>query len=137
MPVERLKLTLRYLLSAAMMGIGVLHFVRPAGFVAIVPAALPNPLALVYISGFFEIAGGAGLLIPRLRKAAAWGLVLLYIAVFPANINMAVNQLPLDGQAVPGWALWVRLPFQFVFIALAWWMTRDEGTGGKAPQAPH
>jgi uncharacterized membrane protein len=124
--MRNLKSLARYGLATAMTAVGILHFLKPQGFVAIVPAALPFPLALVYISGFFEVAGGVGLLVSRFRKAAAWGLILLYIAVFPANINMAIYQIPLDGQAVPAWALWARLPFQAVFIAWAWWMTRED-----------
>ena len=130
-----MKTTFRYLLAAAMMGVGLMHFVRPEGFVAIVPAMLPFPLALVYLSGFFEMAGGAGLLVPRFRKAAAWGLVLLYIAVFPANINMAINQIPLDGNSLPVWALWARLPLQFVFIAWAWWMTKADRADARILKA--
>lgn len=113
----------RVLLAVLMVGIGVLHFVSPQPFVKIVPAFLPNPLALVYISGFFEILGGIGLLIPRVSRAAAWGLIALYIAVFPVNINMAVNQLPL-GETVYPIGNWVRLPFQLVLIAWAWWLSR-------------
>src|SRR5690554_4711556 len=102
----RLKTAARYLMAFALMTVGALHFLSPDGFLAIVPKALPYPLALVYISGFFEFAGGVGLLIPRFRKAAAWGLTALFIAVFPANINMAVNEIALDGTALPAWALW-------------------------------
>src|SRR5271168_1753305 len=91
-----LKPALRTLLAAGMMAIGVLHFANPAPFVHIVPAWLPAPLALVYISGFFEFLGGAGLLVPRVRRAAAWGLVALYVAVFPANLNMALHHISLD-----------------------------------------
>jgi uncharacterized membrane protein len=104
----------------------VLHFVRPDGFVAIVPEALPAKLALVYISGVAEIAGGLGLILPQTRRLAAWGLIALYIAVFPANINMAIHQLPLDGNIVPAWQLWARLPLQLVLIAWAYWYTRPD-----------
>jgi uncharacterized membrane protein len=115
---------LRWLLTLLMVAIGVLHFVAPAGFVSIVPRALPAPLALVYISGAAEIAGGLGLALPRTRRLAAWGLVALYIAVFPANVNMAVNQLPLGDQPLPTGVLWARLPLQLVLIYWAWRYTR-------------
>ena len=69
------KTVLRYVLAFAMMLVGVLHFANPMPFVRIVPAALPAPLVLVYVSGFFEFLGGAGLLVARTRRAAAWGLV--------------------------------------------------------------
>ncbi len=130
--MNTLKTPLRFVLAAAMVFIGVLHFVRPDPFVAIVPGFLPAPLALVWISGAFEILGGLGLLVPQTRRAAAWGLILLYIAVFPANINMAVNEIPLDGQQVSPVALWLRLPLQAVFIAWAWWYTQCEPATGAA-----
>ena len=102
--------------------VGIQHFVNPQWFVQIVPPYLPYPLQLVYISGFFEIALGLLLLIPSLRYFAAWGIILLLIAVFPANIYVAqtmgevMNTTPL--------LAWGRLPFQFVFIAIAYWHTR-------------
>jgi uncharacterized membrane protein len=122
-PVEGLaKKIFRLLQALTMTGIGILHFTSPEPFVRIVPAALPAPLALVYVSGIAEIAGGLGLLIPAVRRAAGIGLIALYIAVFPANINMALNHLPLGNEPVPTWALWMRLPFQFVFMACAYWV---------------
>jgi uncharacterized membrane protein len=124
--MSRTKLALKILLGVAMIGVGILHFVRPDGFVKIVPSYLPSPLALVYVSGFFEVLGGAGLLVPRTQRAAAWGLVLLYLAVFPANVNMALHGIQLDDQhPVPVAALWLRLPLQLLLIAWAWWYTRD------------
>jgi uncharacterized membrane protein len=120
-----LRSLLRFVLAFAMVAVGVLHFVRPEPFVAIVPSALPAPLALVLVSGAAEIAGGLGLLVPRVRRAASLGLVLLYLAVLPANVNMAVNDLPLDGTPVPRMALWLRLPFQLVFIGWALWVGRE------------
>lgn len=117
---------LRGMLAIAMIAVGALHFLKPDPFVRIVPAWLPAHLALVYVSGAFEIAGGVGLLIKRLRRPAGLGLIALYIAVFPANINMAINHISLDnGPPPPDWALWLRLPFQLVFIAWAYWVSRD------------
>ena len=118
------KLIALYLLAAFMVGVGVLHFVRPKPFVRIVPKYLPAPLALVYISGFFEILGGIGLLIPSTRVWAAWGLIALYVSVFPANIYMLTDNVSLDPRKpIPRWILWLRLPFQFLFIAWAYWFT--------------
>ena len=91
-----LKLAALVLLAVVMVAIGVLHFVRPKPFVRIVPKFLPAPLTLVYVSGFFEILGGIGLLIPETRVWAAWGLIALYVAVFPANINMLTENISLD-----------------------------------------
>ena len=118
-----LKPLLRTLLAAIMIAAGALHYLAPERFVPIVPAALPQPLALVYISGFFEILGGAGLLLPRTRRIAAFGLIALFIAVFPANVNMAVHGIGFDG---PRWVLWARLPLQAVLILWAWWFTRTD-----------
>jgi uncharacterized membrane protein len=121
-----LKTGLRWLLTIGMVAVGVTHFTSPENFVAIVPAALPKPLLLVYVSGVAEIAGGLGLILPQTRRAAAWGLIALFIAVFPANVNMAVNHLPLGGKPVDPAFLWARLPLQLVLIAWAYWYTRRE-----------
>jgi uncharacterized membrane protein len=85
------------------------------------PTYLPWHLELVYLSGVFEVAGGIGILIPRLRKTAAWGLIALLVAVYPANIHMLVNEIYLEGMAHDKWILWARMPFQFVFAALVSW----------------
>ncbi len=114
---------LRAVLAAIMVAIGVLHFALPAPFVSIVPASFPVPHVLVMVSGFFEILGGVGLLVPRARRAASYGLVLLYLAVYPANINMALH--PALGRGIPEWALYARLPLQFVLIAWAIWVGRE------------
>jgi uncharacterized membrane protein len=121
--MSRWRRPLRFVLSAGMMAIGLAHFLFPAPFVHIVPGFLPSPTALVLVSGFFEVLGGAGLLVPRARRAASWGLVLLYVSVFPANVNMVVH--PDLGAGIPAWALWARLPLQVLFIAWAIWAGRD------------
>jgi uncharacterized membrane protein len=120
------KRVLRWLLAVFMTLAGLNHFLSPATYVGMMPAVLPAPLALVYLSGIAEIATGLGLLVRRTRKLAAWGLIALLVAVFPANINMAVNALPLGDQSVPQWALWARLPLQLVLIAWAYLFTRDD-----------
>ena len=117
---------LRLLLAFLFVGIGVLHFVRPGGFERAVPPYLPWPLALVLVSGFFEIVGGCGILIPPLRRAAGWGLIALLIAVFPANVHMALNNIPFNGDYTPPLLLWGRLPLQAVFIVWVWWCARDD-----------
>jgi len=111
-----LHLVSRYALAAIFAGAGLLHFIRPATYLHIMPPVLPVPLALVYVSGFFEIAGGLGLLFGATRWWAALGLVLLLVAVFPANVYMAqiADQLRL-----PAWAAWGRLPLQAL---LMWWV---------------
>ncbi|MGI8744390.1 MAG: DoxX family protein [Bryobacteraceae bacterium] len=119
----------RILLAALFIVAGVLHLVSPAPFLRIVPPFLPWSEALVAISGIAEISGGVGLLIPGLRRFAAYGLVVLLIAVFPANIYMAVAHVPFGGWMGQAWLQWLRLPFQFVLIAWAWIYT-------AAPNAP-
>jgi uncharacterized membrane protein len=117
----RWRRVLRVLLAAMMVIVGVLHFADPEPFVRIVPAALPAPLLWVYLSGAAEVGLGVLLLWDRTRRLAAYGLIALYIAVFPANINMAVNGVQLDpASPMPVWALWARLPLQAVLIAWAW-----------------
>jgi uncharacterized membrane protein len=111
-------------LSIAMTAVGVLHFTQPAGFESIVPSFLPAPHLLVLVSGAAEIAGGLGVLLPATRRIAGLGLIALYVAVFPANINMAIHHLPLGGSTLPTWALWARLPFQLLFIAWAYRVSR-------------
>lgn len=117
-----MKTALRWLLTIVMVGAGANHFIDPAPYLGMMPSALPAPLALVYISGVFEILGGLGLILPQTRKLSAWGLIALFVAVFPANLNMALNDLPLGTTPVPTWALWARLPLQLVFILWAWWV---------------
>ena len=116
---------LRWVLTIFMVAAGANHFISPAPYVGMMPAALPAPLLLVYVSGVAEMLGGLGLILPATRKLAAWGLIALFVAVFPANLNMALNHLPLGTMAVPTWALWARLPLQVVLIAWAWLFTRD------------
>jgi uncharacterized membrane protein len=104
-------------------------------YAPMVPPMLPAPLMLVYISGVAEIAGGVGLFIPSLCRAASWGLIALYVAVFPANVHMALAGLPLQGQHLPTWVLWARLPLQAVFIAWAYFVGRPSRSGSSAPAA--
>ena len=98
---------------------GVMHFVIPRAYAAIVPPQLPNRRAVVYASGVAEIAGGAGVLHPRTRKAASLWSVATLLAVFPANIHMALH--PERYERVPPIGLWARLPLQFL---CAWWVWR-------------
>ena len=96
---------------------GAMHFVIPRVYRRIVPPYLPAPEAIVYASGVAEIAGGVGLIGHRHRRAAGWWLVATLLAVFPANVHMALH--PDDYPQVPGGArsLWARLPMQALFVA--------------------
>jgi uncharacterized membrane protein len=105
------------------MGAGVNHFVMPRAYEAIVPPGLPGGgERLVVISGIAEIAGGAGVLMPRTQRAAGLGLIALLIAVFPANLYMARN--PERFRRIPRWALYARLPLQPLMMRWAWRATR-------------
>lgn len=84
-----------------------------------IPDWLPGAGAAVFWSGLAEVVGGFGVLIPRLRRVAGWGLIALLIAVFPANVDAAFNGMELFGGPVPTWVLWVRLPVQALFV---WWV---------------
>jgi uncharacterized membrane protein len=112
----------RVFLAVGMALAGSLHFLYPRGYARIVPAYLPAPLTLVYLSGVAEILGGLGLLLPQTRTLAAWGLVLLFIAIFPANVNMAVHRIGFTRTPPAAWLLWARLPLQAVLIAWAYWV---------------
>jgi uncharacterized membrane protein len=96
---------------------GVMHFVIPKTYRRIMPPYLPAHMPMVYASGVAEIAGGAGLMLPRHRRVAGWWLIATLLAVLPANVHMALHAD--EFHKVPGGkpALWARLPFQGVFIA--------------------
>jgi uncharacterized membrane protein len=105
----------RWILAALFVGAGAMHFIHPASFQRMVPPGFPHPALLVGVSGVCEIAGGLGLLFRPLRKAAGWGLIALLIAVFPANIFMALA--PQKFPSIPASVLWARLPIQALLIA--------------------
>ena len=121
--MARAKPILLWVMALAYIGAGFNHLVNPAFYVAIIPPGLPNPEWLNLLSGLAEIVLGVFLLEPRTRVFAAWGIIALLIAVFPANLSV-VTDTDTDGGGVG--AGWVRLPFQAVFIAWAWWYTRPE-----------
>jgi len=107
---------------------GTMHFVRPRFFEAIVPPAIePQKKEVVAISGVAEIAGAALVLAPASRRLGRWWLLALLLAVFPANIHMAVNPEQirgLDMRKFPRWALWARLPLQPLAMLWVWHVTR-------------
>jgi uncharacterized membrane protein len=118
-------MTGRLLLAAFFVVAGILHFLFPQPYMRMVPPLLPWPMAIVWVSGVAEILGGIGLLFSPSRRPAAWGLVLLLIAVFPANIYMAVAHVHYAGLLGQSWAQWLRLPLQLPLIYWAWRYTRD------------
>jgi len=122
-----MKKIMSLIIGASFIFAGTMHFVRPAGFLAIMPEFIPFHAFWVYASGVVEIAGGLGLFFSNYRKVAGWTLFILLIVVFPANINMAVNEIQLPGSdPLPVWVMWARLPFQFVFMYIVWWAALKE-----------
>jgi uncharacterized membrane protein len=118
----------RRALAAFFTTTGVLHFVIPRSYRAMMPPSLPAHREAVIVSGIAEIAGGAAVLPPRTRRFARWWLLALLVAVFPANVHMALNPEQvrgLDLNRVPRWALWARLPLQPLAMAWVWRATRD------------
>jgi uncharacterized membrane protein len=102
---------------------GAAHFTSAKhGMARMVPALFGNAMAMVYFTGVCEIAGAIGLLLPRTRVAAGRCLILLLIAMFPANVKAARENMMVAGR--PATALWLRGPMQLGFIALAWWASR-------------
>lgn len=111
----------RALLAAFFIIGGIMHFVLPDTYAGVMPPWLPWHAALVAVSGVAEVAGGIGVLVTRLRRAAGWGLIVLSVAVLPANVQMLQDGL---AAARPGWQialLVIRLPLQ---AALIWWIWR-------------
>lgn len=124
--MARLKQVLLWFMGLFYFSAGVMHFANAAFFIRIVPGYLPWHVALVYVSGVCEIALAVLVLLPRTRVFAAWGIIALLIAVFPANVNMVVHRIPVQEGTPPDMvALWLRLPLQGVLIAWAWWYTRS------------
>ena len=103
---------------------GIDHFINPEFYLSIMPPSFPLHHEAVYISGLFEIIGGMGLLIYRFRKIAGWGLFALLIAVYPANIYMAVT--PSAFPDIPIFILYLRLGLQFIFLYWAYTITCRE-----------
>jgi len=120
--MSRFKTATRYLLGLLFVAAGLNHFLHTQFYLSIMPPYLPWPLTLVYLSGLAEMILGSLLLIPRWRIWAAWGLIALSIAVYPANIHMARH--PDLYPAFSAWGLWLRLPLQFLLIMWAYWYTR-------------
>jgi uncharacterized membrane protein len=126
--MQYIKLVSKILLAALMLFAGTMHFVNPGFFTNIMPPYLPFHLELVYLSGVIELVLGVFLLIPKTSHMAAWGVIALLIAVFPANIYLYQHQELLPGSPL---VHFLRLPLQGVFILWAYWHTRQaEKTAG-------
>jgi len=108
-----------WLMAVFFVAAGIKHFLSPKFYLSIMPGYLPWHQELVFISGVAEILGGIGVIIPRTRRLAGWGLIALLAAVFPANVHVALHGL--GGSTLPAWILWARLPLQLVLVWWVWW----------------
>ncbi len=107
------------LIALLFIAAGINHFVNPGFYLKITPDVIPWPLAMIYLSGVFEVLGGAGVLVPKLRQVAAWGLIALLIAVSPVHVDMLVQAEKFS--AVPMWVLVTRLLLQPLLVGWVWW----------------
>jgi uncharacterized membrane protein len=124
--MSKTKLVLLWLMALFYVFAGIQHFRVPHFYIPMMPPYLPWHAELVFLSGVAELLCGLGVLIPATRKYAAWAMIALLVAVFPANIHVAFNKIPVFGATEgAGSAGFIRLPFQLVLIAWAWWYTRD------------
>ncbi len=132
--MSALRTAARGLLAVFFIAAGANHFFAPAIYLGMMPPWLPWPEAMNAISGGAEILGGIGLLVPRTRRAAGWGLIALLIAIFPANLHVAL-QGHMPGTTFSATALWVRLPFQALLIAWVWWVALRDGRHARVVSA--
>ncbi len=132
-----LRYRMRIILAAFYLAAGILHLRSPEGFILIVPSFVPWPAEVVRFTGFCEIAGAVGLMIPQLRKAAGWGLALYAVAVFPANLNHAFNHINV-GVFPNAW--WYHAPRFVLQPVLVWWALYCSGAidwpWNKKPSSP-
>ena len=131
--MPRLKTWTRCLLGVLFVVAGINHFAHSQFYLAMMPGYLPWPAALVDLSGLAEIALGAALCLRSCARWAGWGMMALLVAVFPANLQMALHPDLYPGY--PAWALWLRLPLQLPLMAWAWWYTRSETGHWPGPVA--
>ena len=120
--ISKIKTISIIIMTLFYIGAGINHFINPDWYVRIVPPILPFKITIVYISGIFEVILGSLLIFPKTRFIAGRGLILLLLAVYPANIYVALT----NGKAMDTTPMiaWTRLPFQFVFIGLAYWHSK-------------
>lgn len=117
------KIIFKWIFGIVFIFAGLNHFINPDFYLRIMPPYLPWHIFLVQLSGIIEIVLGILLLIPKFTRLAAWGLIALLVAVFPANIYMAMNtELFADLNPM---LIYLRLPIQFVLIMWAFWFTKE------------
>ncbi|GHG94413.1 DoxX family protein [Comamonas sp. JC664] len=118
-------------------GAGVMHFVMPRWYAAMIPPQLPAPTFWVILSGVAEVAGGVGLLLPRTRRLSALGLIVLLVAILPANIHEARANTTAHVLPLPDLYFWLRIPFQLVYVAWVAWAGGPWRAGGRARVVAH
>jgi uncharacterized membrane protein len=121
------RLIFRWLLAVFFIASGSNHFRALDTYRMMVPPWLPDTDSLIYLSGGASILGGIGVLVPAAQRWAGCGLIVLLIAVFPANLHLAFSHVALPGWEIPLWVRWARLPLQAAFIAWVWWTTIAPG----------
>ncbi|MEW4569021.1 DoxX family protein [Tautonia sp. JC769] len=117
---------LRWMMSGLLAIAGMVHLVAPGVFKPAMPPYLPGHLTIIVVTGGLELAAAIGLWVPRLRSLTAWCLVAYFIAIVPAHVHVAWNEIEMFGIRDPR-VLWGRLAFQAVFVAAAYRLTREEG----------
>lgn len=120
----RAQLVSAYVMAFFYGSAGVMHFVDPGFFLQIVPSVLPFPLLIVYLSGVAELTLGVGLALPKTRHWAAWGVVALLVAVYPANLYHWIAGVQIKGIETPAIYHPVRALVQLLLIAWAAWLAR-------------
>jgi uncharacterized membrane protein len=122
--LKLLKQFLKYLFGLMFILAGANHFIKPEFYLPMMPPYIPAHELMVILSGIAEMILGLLLLVPKVSRLAAWGLVALLIAVFPANLHMALHSEQFPD--IPQMGLWIRLPIQGVMIWWAWLYTRKK-----------
>ena len=132
----RLRAAARWLAAVFFVFAGAVHLVRPGVYLPVMPEVLPAPGAWILLTGIAEIAGGVGLLVPRLRRAAAWGLIAMLVGFLWVHIDLLFRDAPeLAGVTLTPLILWLRLPLQGVFIAWVAWVGLGDDTVRRAAAA--
>lgn len=129
--MESIRVVFRWALALFFVAAGLNHFRVPEVYFGMMPPWLPWPVASNMISGAAEVFGGLGLLVPWTRRLAGWGLIALLVAVFPANLHVAL-QGKMSGFDFSSAVLWARLPFQAVAIMAVWWVARARPKGSAS-----
>jgi uncharacterized membrane protein len=124
--MSRGKTVMLWLMGVFYIVAGVNHFVNPDAYLPMMPPYLPSHGLLIWLSGLAEVVLGIGVLVPTTRSISAWGIIALLIAIFPANLHIALYNVPVFGaKEGAGIFNWIRLPFQGLLILWAWWYTDD------------